>query len=122
MSLIRRYSRKKAKSSALSLIETIKGTNKAFSRTPIKRCQMTNAELKNIIDTVKKEKLSHKEAAIKFGITKSLVQRLMSKHSKDKKSLIKAERKEHDRRLKLRAVLNESKEILESKEGLIAAK
>ena len=46
----------------------------------------------------------------------------MSKHSKDKKSLIKAERKEHDRRLKLRAVLNESKEILESKEGLIAAK
>ena len=46
----------------------------------------------------------------------------MSKHKKDKESFLKAEIKEDARRLKLRAVLSESKEILESKEGLTAAK
>jgi hypothetical protein len=39
----------------------------------------------------------------------------MSKHRKDKEALIKAEIKEDGRLQKLRAVLNESKEILESR-------
>ena len=46
----------------------------------------------------------------------------MSKHRKDKEAFIKAEIKEGARGQKLRAVLNESKEMLESKEGLMAAK
>ena len=46
----------------------------------------------------------------------------MSNHRKDKESFSKAQIKEDARRLKLRAVLNESKEMLKSKEGLMAAK
>ena len=43
----------------------------------MRRCQMTTEELQNIVDTVKNEKLSHKQASIKFGVTTSLISGLV---------------------------------------------
>ena len=42
-----------------------------------RRHQMTTEELQNIVDTVKQEKLSHAQAAIKFNVNKSLISRLI---------------------------------------------
>ena len=39
---------------------------------------MTTAELQNIVDTVKGEMLSHKQASIKFGVTTSLISGLVT--------------------------------------------
>ena len=73
-----------------------------------KRHQMTTEELQNIVDTVKQEKLSHAQAAIKFNVNKSLISRLIVQSRKDPNFLEKAALKESARRLKLRAVLTES--------------
>ena len=73
-----------------------------------KRHQMTTEELQNIVDTVKQEKLSHAQAAIKFNVNKSLISRLIVQSRKDPNFLEKAALKESARRLKLRAVLSES--------------
>ena len=73
-----------------------------------KRHQMTTEELQNIVDTVKQEKLSHAQAAIKFNVNKSLISRLSVQSRKDPNFLEKAAIKESARRLKLRAVLTES--------------
>ena len=73
-----------------------------------KRHQMTTEELQNIVDTVKQEKLSHAQAAIKFNVDKSLISRLIVQSRKDPNFLEKAALKESARRLKLRAVLTES--------------
>ena len=73
-----------------------------------KRHQMTTEELQNIVDTVKQEKLSHAQAAIKFNVDKSLISRLIVQSRKDPNFLEKAAIKESARRLKLRAVLTES--------------
>ena len=73
-----------------------------------KRHQMTTEELQNIVDTVKQEKLSHAQAAIKFNVNKSLISRLIVQSRKDPNFLEKAAIKESARRLKLRAVLTES--------------
>ena len=73
-----------------------------------RRHQMTTEELQNIVDTVKQEKLSHAQAAIKFNVNKSLISRLIVQSRKDPNFLEKAAIKESARRLKLRAVLTES--------------
>ena len=69
---------------------------------------MTTEELQNIVDTVKQEKLSHAQAAVKFNVDKSLISRLIVQSRKDPNFLEKAALKESARRLKLRAVLTES--------------
>ena len=69
---------------------------------------MTTEELQTIVDTVKQEKLSHAQAAVRFNVNKSLVSRLSVQSRKDPNFLEKAAIKESARRLKLRAVLTES--------------
>ena len=69
---------------------------------------MTTEELQTIVDTVKLEKLSHAQAAIKFNVNTSLISRLIVQSRKDPNFLEKAAIKESARRLKLRAVLTES--------------
>ena len=69
---------------------------------------MTTEELQTIIDTVKQEKLSHAQAAIRFNVNKALISRLSVQSRKDPNFLEKAAIKESARRLKLRAVLTES--------------
>lgn len=64
------------------------------------------------MNTIKQEKLSHAQAAIKFNVTKSLISRLVVQSRKDPNFLEKAAIKESARRLKLRAVLKESKKLL----------
>ena len=91
-------------------------------RKPLRRCQMTTEELQNIVDTVRREKLSHKQASVKFGVTTSLVSGLVVASKRKQESLAKAKAKEELRRLKLRAVLAESAKLLKSKQGLMIAK
>ena len=67
----------------------------------MRRCQMTTEELQNIVDTVKNEKLSHKQASIKFGVTTSLISGLVIQNKRRLESLKKAKAKEEFRRLKL---------------------
>ena len=72
---------------------------------------MMNDELKHVVVTVREEKLSHAQAAIRFGISKTLVSRLVSQFRKDPCSFDKAAKIDDRRRRKLRAIIDESNKI-----------
>ena len=72
---------------------------------------MTSDELMHVVDTVREEKLSHAQASIRFGISKTLVSRLVSQFRKDSSSFDKATKIDDRRRRKLRAIIDESNKI-----------
>ena len=106
--LKRGYSRKRDIKADSKQLKVDLGSETGLRYKTKKRHQMTTEELQNIVDTVKQEKLSHAQAAIKFNVNKSLISRLIVQSRKDPNFLEKAALKESARRLKLRAVLTES--------------
>ena len=88
-------------------------------RKKLKKSQLNSDEMSGIITSVSSEKLSHKEAAIKHGVSPRLVQSLTSASKRDPEFLNKTRDKEDKRRLKLRAVISESAKHLNSKPGLL---
>ena len=106
--LKRRYSRKRDIKADSKQLKVDLASEIGLKYKTKKRHQMTTEELQNIVDTVKQEKLSHAQAAVKFNVDKSLISRLIVQSRKDPNFLEKAALKESARRLKLRAVLTES--------------
>ena len=68
--------------------------------------------------TVKELKLSHAQAAVRFGITTTLVSRLVTESRKSDTFLVKATERETKRREKYRAVVDQSLRLLRRESGL----
>ena len=88
------------------------------SRKTVKKCQLSCDEMASIVESVAKDKLSHKEAAAKHRVSPRLVQSIVKKSKTDGAFLNKARNKEQKRRLKLRTVIEQSLKHLDSKSGL----
>ena len=71
-----------------------------------------------IISSVSQDKFSHKEAAIKHGVSPRLVASLIQSRRKDPAFMTKAKQKEEKRRFKLKKVISHSIKRLASTEGL----
>ena len=88
------------------------------SHKPKKRYELTCVELVAIVDSVRHEKLSHKETATKHSVSPSLVQRLVKESKTDLDFPKKIRDREMKRKEKLRAVVNQSLKHLQSTVGL----
>ena len=117
--LNRGYSRKRDLKAGSKLLKVDLEGETGLKYKPKRRHEMTTEELQTIVDTVKQDKLSHAQAAIKFNVNKTLISRLIVQSRNDPNFLEKAAIKESARRLKLRAVLTESKKMLSSPKGLL---
>lgn len=83
-----------------------------------RRNQLSVQEQRDIVATVKELKLSHAQAAIRFGITTLLVSKLVTESRKPEFFLVKAAERETKRRQKYRAVVEQSLRLLNSDSGL----
>ena len=83
-----------------------------------RRNQLSVGEQRDIVTNVKELKLSHAQAAIRFGITTLLVSRLVTESRKPESFLVKAAERENKRKQKYRAVIDQSLRLLKSETGL----
>ena len=65
-----------------------------------------------------RDKLSHKEVAIKFGITPTLVYRLLKFYKDDPESLLKYEAKKQGRREKVNLTVTAAQEVISTQYNL----
>ena len=77
-----------------------------------RRNQLSVAEQRDIVATVKELKLSHAQAAIRYGITTLLVSRLVTESRNPETFLVSAKKREDKRKQKYRAVVNHSIKLL----------
>ena len=75
-----------------------------------------------IIDAAKVEKLTHREVAVKFGVSPRLVSGLVTADRKDPEFVPSARRREMKKRLKMRAVVQTSLRKLQDAETAFRAK
>ena len=85
------------------------------------KCQLTCAEMDSIVQSVKGELLSHKEAGKKHNVSPRLVHRLINDRKRHPSLPVIERKREEKRRFKLRVVIQHSLRHLGSKKGLLSS-
>ena len=80
----------------------------SIGRRTIKKHELSAAEIEEILQCVRDDKLAHREAAVKFGVSPRLVSSLVSAQKRDGAFLDTLRGREQKRRQKLGAVLDAS--------------
>ena len=91
-------------SSGSRLVTNYDGT----SRKAVTKSKLSVSEMKLLIDSARNDKLTHKEEAVKYGVSARLVQSLVSKSKKDPSFVSLSEERENKRKKKLRVVIETS--------------
>ena len=84
----------------------------------MRKNQLSAETIRRVIAAATREKLSHGEVAIKFGITSTLVHRLVKLHKTDPDSLRTYESKRRHRLEKVELTVSAAQEILATQHNL----
>ena len=98
MSLHRGYTRKTQAPLSPSHVSQQEYQSDGTPRKPKRKCQLSTEQIGAVVHSVRRDKLSHKEAAIKHGVSTRLVQSLVMSSRRDDTFLEKHRKREEKRR------------------------